>query len=431
MGVRQRVKYVYYTFMVSVVARIVFEPTVGGEFVQPAIMAGQESRRLGASASSAGYYEVVTTNYGWNTPQSASFSRRILGGELFNATLAHPRYNASAWADLEVNPDPERRIIAFMDVETCIESNYPVYGAADWKVNVEPGHPELTKSIVRIVPESCQYIKKAANSPALKANPDSRLVVLDCSGVEKVRIRHACSHDPEIFKNDQVIVVAYMSVEKSGLRPFFDVGVVPPAIKPIDLTIAEREAIQSCEKRKYLFSFQGRRGFGREKLSKFSNETDMYIRLYDERDSYKKDIRKDGFGDSSGGKVDDSNNYKGVMKDSVFAGSPRGDLLFSYRFSEILSAGAIPVVYADGWLPPFNEHVVDWSKCAVFIPESHYDKTGEILRAIPEETRCEMQKCVVDVWDRFAVDRVGWVRAFVAVAQSTSAFGIDPVGSET
>ena len=62
MVVRQRVKYVYYTFMVSVVARIVFEPTVGGEFVQPAIIAGQESRRLGASASSAGYYEVVTTN---------------------------------------------------------------------------------------------------------------------------------------------------------------------------------------------------------------------------------------------------------------------------------------------------------------------------------------------------------------------------------
>ena len=53
------------------------------------------------------------------------------------------------------------------------------------------------------------------------------------------------------------------------------------------------------------------------------------------------------------------------------------------------------------------------------------------MRAIPEERRCEMQKCALDVWDRFAADRVGWVRAFVAVAQSTSAFGIDPVGSET
>ena len=56
------------------------------------------------------------------------------------------------------------------------ESNYPVYGAVDWKVNMEPGHPEL-------------MIKRAATSPALKANPDSRLVILDCSGVEKVRIQ--------------------------------------------------------------------------------------------------------------------------------------------------------------------------------------------------------------------------------------------------
>jgi len=390
--------------------------TEGGGFVQ------QSS--FGEPAPLAGY-ELVTTNYGWNTLQSASFSRRILGGELFNATLAHPMYNASAWADMEAKPDPERRIIAFMDVETCIESNYPVYGAVDWKVNMEPGHPELTNSIVRIVKESCQFIKRAATSPALKANPDSRLVILDCSGVEKVRIRHACNHDPEIFKNNQVIV-AYYSIEKSGLRPFFDVGMVPPAIKPIELTSIEREAVQSCKKRKYLFSFQGHSGFGRENMRKFNNDTDMYIRLYGERDSYKKDIRIDGFGDTEG-KVDDSNNYKGVMKDSVFAGSPRGDLLFSYRFSEILSAGAIPVVYADGWLPPFNEHVVDWSKCAVFIPESDYDKTGEVLRAIPEERRCEMQKCSLSVWDRFAVDRAGWVRAFVAVAQSTLAFGINPL----
>ena len=115
------------------------------------------------------------------------------------------------------------------------------------------------------------------------------------------------------------------------------------------------------------------------------------------------------------------------MKDSTFAGSPRGDLLFSYRFSEILSAGAIPVVYADGWLPPFNSHVIDWEKCAVFIPESDFDKTAEILRAIPEEKQCEMQKCALNAWDKFVSSRAGWVRALIAVALSTSAFGVDPV----
>ena len=54
-------------------------------------------------------------------------------------------------------------------------------------------------------------------------------------------------------------------------------------------------------------------------LNRFRNDTDMYIRLYDERDSYKKDIRKDGFGEDDG-KVDDSNNCKGVMKDLSLPG---------------------------------------------------------------------------------------------------------------
>lgn len=405
-------------FVVLMLAKIIIDPSdEAGTSSSTPTPAGE----LDATSTSTVDYEVVTTNYGWNTPESASFSRRILSGEFFNATLAHPRYNASAWADLEANPDPNRRIVAFLDVDTCIEANYPVYGDwANWKKNLEANHMEPTKSAVAIASRSCQYLKRAATSPALTAHPDSRLVVFDCAGVEKVRLRHVCGHDPNVFRNDRV-VVGYYSVERAGMRPFADVGMTPPAIKPINLTASERDDVRSCRERKYLFSFQGKSGFGRENLLKFRNDTDMYVRLFDERDSYAKDIRKDGF---ASGKVEDSNNFKGIMKDSVFAGSPRGDLLFSYRFSEILSAGAIPVVYADGWLPPFNEHVVDWSKCAVFIPESDYDKTGEILRAIPEEKRCEMQRCALRVWDQYAAARAGWVRAFVAVALSTSAFGI-------
>lgn len=202
------------------------------------------------------------------------------------------------------------------------------------------------------------------------------------SGVERFRLRSACGKDLSIFNNNQVIV-GYYSVEKSSTRAMFDVGLTPPAIKPVSLTATERDAIESCHRRKYLFSFQGRRGFGRENLRRFQNDSDFYVRVYDERDSYKQNIRTDG---------EDSNNFMGIMKQSTFAGSPRGDLLFSYRFSEILSAGAIPVVYADDWLVPYNKEIVDWSKCAVFIPESDYSKTGEILRSIPENVRCEMQK---------------------------------------
>ena len=250
------------------------------------------------------------------------------------------------------------------------------------------------------------------------------MVILDCAGVRQFQLQYACN-DPSVFQNVQVIV-AYYCIEKWNVRPFIDVGLSPPAIKFVNLTTSDRDAIQSCQKRKYLFSFQGRGGFGREKLLAFQNDTEFYIRVFGERTSYKKDIRKDGLGDKNV-PVEDSNNFKGIMADSVFAGSPRGDQLFSYRFSEILSAGAVPVIYADGWLPTYNEHVVDWAKCAVFIPESDYEKTGEILRAIPEHVRCEMQKCALNAWDQFAATRAGWVRALVAVAFSTSAFGINPL----
>ncbi|KAL7533968.1 hypothetical protein ACHAXR_007950 [Thalassiosira sp. AJA248-18] len=363
-------------------------------------------------------YEVTTTNYGWTTPSGSSFSRRILSGEFFNATLAHPRYNASAWADLEANPDPTRHIIAFMDIDTCVESNYPIYGGGDWKVNMEKGHPSQSKMIMTILGESCEYLDKASRSPALTAHPDSRLIVLDCAGIIRFNLRSVCKNRG-IFDNGHVMV-GYYSVNKASVRPLFDVGIPPPAIKPVNLTASERDSIQSCFKRKYLFSFQGKGGFGRENLLAFQNDTDFYVRIFSERNTYQSDIRTDG---------GDSNNFKGVMADSVFAGSPRGDLLFSYRFSEILSAGAVPVVYADGWLPPYNDHVVDWSKCAVFIPESDYGKTAEILRAIPEGKRCEMQKCALEAWDKFAATRAGWVRALVAVALSTSAFGVDPLKS--
>mmetsp|Transcript_26176 Transcript_26176/g.55233 ORF Transcript_26176/g.55233 Transcript_26176/m.55233 type:complete len:426 (+) Transcript_26176:213-1490(+) len=375
------------------------------------------------STPSYANYEVVTTNYGWNTPSTHNFPRRILTGEFFNATLAHPRYNASAWADLEAHPDPDRKIIAFLDVDTCAESNYPVYNAKpDWRVNMEQSHPVPDIKIMRVVPDSCQYIKRAAMSPALRANPESRLVLLDCVGSENVRLRTVCN-DPSVFESTQVIV-AYYCIKSNNVRPFIDVGLPPPAIKHVNLTTSQREAVQSCQMRKYLFSFQGKGGFGRDNLLAFEKDEDFYIRIFNERTSYQNDIRTDG---TDGTMAQDSNNFKGVMSDSVFAGSPRGDLLFSYRFAEILSAGAVPVVYADGWLPPFNEHVIDWSKCAVFIPESEYGKTAEILRAIPEEKRCEMQRCALDAWDKFVSNRAGWVRALVAVALSTSAFGVDPL----
>jgi len=227
-------------------------------------------------------------------------------------------------------------------------------------------------------------------------------------------LKKICGHDSDIFDNDQVII-SYLSVKESEVRESIDVGLPPPALKPIDLPPYERYQLQTCQKRKYLFSFQGRevKGSGREGLHQFMNYTDMHIRFHDQN-IYIKDIQQSG-------KESDQYNYRLIMTQSTFAAAPRGDSLFSYRFSEILSAGAVPVVYADAWLPPFNnEHVIDWKKCAVFIPEADYNKTRDILLSISDEDRCLMQKCALEVWDKYASSREGWVRGLVEVALSTS-----------
>jgi len=347
-------------------------------------------------------YEIVTTNYGWTTPASNNFPRHILTGEFFRAVLSHPQYNATSWADLEQNPDPTRQIVAFMDVDTCLEVNYPTYGM-NWWTNIETNHP-TTNGFVGFLYDSCDYLHRAATSPALLANPESRLILLDCSGSRQFFLANVCRRIPSVFDNPQV-VVAYMSAHERDIRQNHDVGLPPPAIKPNNLTSVDRSQITSCQQqRRYLFSFQGRGGYGRENMMTLQHDDDMYIRIRDQS-SYIKDI--------STTSIFDEMNYTGIMENSVFAGAPRGDTLFSYRFAEILSAGTIPVVYGDGWVPPFHAKVVNWTNCAVFIAESEYHRTGDVLRDIPLTRRCQMQRYALEVWDKFVSTRAGWVQGLV------------------
>jgi Exostosin family len=47
--------------------------------------------------------------------------------------------------------------------------------------------------------------------------------------------------------------------------------------------------------------------------------------------------------------------YTDLLKQSKFAAVPRGDNLYSYRFTEVLAAGAIPVLFANpDWVLPFR-----------------------------------------------------------------------------
>ena len=71
--------------------------------------------------------------------------------------------------------------------------------------------------------------------------------------------------------------------------------------------------------------------------------------------------------------------YQELMSRTTFALCPRGDALFSYRFSEALSFGAVPVVLADGWVLPFGD-LIDWSGAVVVVPEASVDPVLTKLR---------------------------------------------------
>jgi hypothetical protein len=368
--------------------------------------------------SSSTHYEVTHTNFGWNSPSDLNFSRRILTGEVFNATLRHPKYNAKAWAELEEHPDPNRHIVAFLDVESCVESLYPYYGRqADWQYwNAERGRAWPGEALDSLY-QSCDYIARAASSKALQANPKNRLVVIECGGFPKDMVLATCNNRSAAFRDnltDQVIIASYSQSTNNG-RPGIDIGFPAPAIKPVKLTARERQEVLNCTKRGLLFSFQGRLDWlqKRKPMEVLDEDPDMYVKLHPfyANESYQNDLS-----DPNSDKLD----YRGLLLRSTFGGVPRGDALYSYRFAEVLSAGTIPVIYADEWLLPFGPAVIDWNEAAVFVREADYSKTGEILRAIPMERICQLKRNGLEIWDTYLSTQQGWVDGLVksALAQA-------------
>ena len=368
-------------------------------------------------------YEIVTTNYGWKSSNPTAHSQRKVSQEFFNAILSHPKYNASAsWDELEQqsHPDPNRRLIIFLDIDTCMENNYPIYGKTfevNMAINVtgEKWHGILSNA--------CEYIWRVSNSPALTANKHNRFILLDCGNGPWYRLFDVCGIKATKalpyqlkFNNTQTIIANY-GIRKDEARSW-DIGLPAPAVKNIELAAHERLWVQTCTKRPYIFSFQGRGGwlrrYGhhhwahlREKLKELEHHgrnEDVYVKIRDENTYW--------------GKSGDIYDYDAVMRSSVFAGAPKGDCLFSYRFAEIMAAGAVPVVYADEWVRPFSSvsdpnRVINWSKCAIFVPEVKATTTINILRNISDEVRCEMQKCALAFWDEFASSREGWLKGIL------------------
>lgn len=71
------------------------------------------------------------------------------------------------------------------------------------------------------------------------------------------------------------------------------------------------------------------------------------------------------------------------MQKSRFCLVPRGWGGWSYRMFEAIAIGCIPVVIGDYTLYPWQQHLIDWTRFAVFIREAEISILLDILSTIP------------------------------------------------
>jgi hypothetical protein len=116
-----------------------------------------------------------------------------------------------------------------------------------------------------------------------------------------------------------------------------------------------------------LFSFLGRAGNGAR---------DRVLKLKHPRAEVADTSATDFFGAQTDAVEKQRKHYASVIARSKFVLCPKGAGPSSFRVFETMSAGRVPVIISDLWVPPAGP---DWNACAIFIPEKQIERIGEIL----------------------------------------------------
>jgi len=88
-------------------------------------------------------------------------------------------------------------------------------------------------------------------------------------------------------------------------------------------------------------------------------------------------------------KDDDTFEYWELLSRSVFALVIRGHVAFSYRFSEVVCSGAIPILISDEWVPPF-EDLLSFERYGVRVPEANISSVHDVVLGVSLEKRKQL-----------------------------------------
>jgi len=340
--------------------------------------------------------------------------------------------------------DKPQRSYIFVDVETCYEDNYPHYGLSlTANSDVENGRPPITSSGGRIrhlkavclkIMEQIQLFHDATifrqEEPQLQhgnkeqdndsddgnnhrgSNIDVTFILFDCGYNGPPRWSCLNRQTNPLLNEIQVSIVTESS-PITKVSSSWDLGLPPPAINPVSLSPTQVDDVLYCHQqrngggeRPIFFSFTGNfRSSVRQELLKLHDPSNgILIQPYNTTGVGSKLSILAGQGRRQNLPLDFSNtnaSYTTLLSQSEFAAVPRGDNLFSYRFTEVLSGGCIPVIYSDGWLLPFASEFIDWRSIAVILPEGDVSRTVEYLSNLTTEDRCRMKRTGYEFYQRY------------------------------
>ncbi|KAG7364559.1 exostosin family protein [Nitzschia inconspicua] len=367
---------------------------------------------------------LVLTNLGWNQKNQTlgkQIPRHIRNKEFMIGIINHPWFHPTFWEELEegqrtIPPNDTTRYYVFFDRPTYYDSHYPVYGGYNDNLDLADGRPkerreewpsprDFTRTLFRDAPGRVRLIQ--FNGGGWGINSYERL-----NG----------------SKADWPISYIPLSDLISRVNATWDQGLVAPADKEAHLSPHQQEEIATCEaetKRKFFVTYVGNGRSGRNSKfhQVFGGARGSYFSFHDNQTVFvgppdSKQIQESALKGLA---------YETILMETVFGLAPRGDNKFSYRFAEVMAAGAIPVAHADDWLWPFRPELVDWNECAVIMPEKDAGNvTLQILKEMSLEERCQRRKRCYKIYKDYMERPEGLIRGVVEGLELVATTGVKP-----
>ena len=117
-----------------------------------------------------------------------------------------------------------------------------------------------------------------------------------------------------------------------------------------------------------------------------------------------------------------SDAFENDMRDASFALAPRGDAWFSYRLSEVLASGVIPIIVSDGWVLPFEE-LVPWETLALVVAEANVSSIPARLAGLSRTDVCKRRLALFAYYQKYMATPQKWVAAIELILKNRLVHG--------